>query len=39
MEAWVTHAQSLKPDAMMPDLTQFRGEELRDLTAYLQQLR
>jgi cytochrome c oxidase subunit 2 len=39
LEAWVTHAQSLKPDAVMPDLTEFRGEELRDLTAYLQQLR
>jgi cytochrome c oxidase subunit 2 len=39
LEAWVTHAQSLKPEAVMPDLTEFRGEELRDLTAYLQQLR
>ena len=28
LEAWVTHAQSLKPEAQMPDLTQFSGEQL-----------
>ncbi|HVW08486.1 MAG TPA: c-type cytochrome, partial [Bryobacteraceae bacterium] len=39
LEAWVTHAQSIKPEAVMPDLTEFQGQELRDLTAYLQQLR
>jgi cytochrome c oxidase subunit II len=39
LEAWVTHAQSLKPEALMPDLTQFTGEQLRDLVAYLRQLR
>jgi cytochrome c oxidase subunit 2 len=39
LEAWVTHAQSLKPEAVMPDVTEFRGQELRDLTAYLEQLR
>lgn len=39
LEAWVTHAQSLKPEAQMPDLTQFTGEQLRDLVAYLRQLR
>jgi cytochrome c oxidase subunit 2 len=39
LEAWVTHAQSLKPEAQMPDVTQFNGDELRDLVAYLQQLR
>jgi mxaJ protein len=38
LEAWVTHAQSLKPAALMPDLTQFTGEHLRDLVAYLRQL-
>jgi cytochrome c oxidase subunit 2 len=38
LEAWVTHAQSLKPAALMPDLTQFTGEQLRDLVAYLRQL-
>jgi cytochrome c oxidase subunit II len=38
LEAWVTHAQSLKPEAGMPDITQFRGDEARDLVAYLEQL-
>lgn len=38
LEAWITHAQSLKPGAQMPDLTQFSGEELHDLLAYLRQL-
>jgi cytochrome c oxidase subunit II len=39
LEAWITHAQSLKPEAEMPDLTQFTGEQLRDLVAYLRQLK
>jgi cytochrome c oxidase subunit 2 len=39
LEAWVTHAQSLKPGALMPDLTQFSGIQLRQLVAYLQQLK
>lgn len=38
LEAWVTHAQSLKPEVVMPDLTEFSGKEARDLVAYLQQL-
>ncbi len=38
LEAWVTHAQSLKPGAQMPNLTQFSGEQLRELVAYLRQL-
>jgi cytochrome c oxidase subunit II len=38
LEAWVTHAQSLKPEALMPDLTQFNGVQLRELVAYLRQL-
>ena len=38
LEAWITHAQSLKPEAQMPNLTQFSGEQLRDLVAYLRQL-
>jgi cytochrome c oxidase subunit II len=38
LEAWVTHAQSLKPEAEMPNLTQFTGEQLHDLVAYLRQL-
>ena len=36
--AWVTHAQSLKPAAVMPNVTQFKGDELRDLVAYLRSL-
>ncbi len=39
LEAWVTHAQSLKPGAQMPNMTEFNGEELRDLVAYLRQLK
>ena len=39
LEAWITHAQSLKPDAQMPDMTQFSGIQLRQLVAYLQQLK
>ncbi len=39
LEAWVTHAQSLKPEAAMPNLTQFTGEQLRELVAYLRQLK
>ena len=35
LEAWVTHAQSLKAGAQMPDLTDFSGEELQALTHYL----
>jgi len=38
LEAWITHAQSLKPEAQMPNLTQFNGKQLRDLVAYLRQL-
>jgi cytochrome c oxidase subunit 2 len=38
LEAWITHAQSLKPEAKMPNLTQFNGQQLRDLVAYLRQL-
>jgi cytochrome c oxidase subunit 2 len=39
LAAWVTHAQSLKPKNQMPDITQFNGQQLRDLVAYLQQLK
>lgn len=39
LEAWVTHAQSLKPGAEMPDLTAFSGTDLRALVAYLRQLK
>lgn len=39
LEAWVTHAQSFEPGVLMPDMTEFTGVQLRDLVAYLQQLR
>lgn len=39
LEAWVTHAQSLKSGAQMPNLTQFTGPQLQDLVAYLRQLK
>lgn len=39
LEAWITHAQSIKPGAKMPNLTQFDGEQLRSITAYLDQLK
>jgi cytochrome c oxidase subunit 2 len=38
LEAWITHAQSFKPEAQMPDLTQFDGRQLQGLVAYLRQL-
>ena len=38
LEAWVTHAQSLKPEALMPDFTRFTGVQMRDSVAYLRQL-
>ncbi len=39
LEAWITHAQSLKPAVAMPDITQFNGRDLRALVSYLQQLK
>ena len=39
LEAWITHAQSLKPESAMPNLTQFNGQQLRDIVAYLRQLK
>ncbi len=38
LAAWVTHAQSIKPAAAMPNLSQFDGQELKDLVAYLRNL-
>ena len=38
LEAWITHAQSLKPEAEMPNLTHFSGKQLADMVAYLRQL-
>lgn len=39
LAAWVTHAQSLKPGARMPNVTAFSGEELQALVAYLSSLK
>jgi cytochrome c oxidase subunit II len=39
LSAWITHAQSLKPGAQMPDMTQFTGEHLHEIVAYLQSLK
>lgn len=39
LEAWITHAQSLKPGTPMPDLPEFSGADLRALVAYLQTLK
>lgn len=38
MEAWITNAQSIKPGARMPSLTQFNGTQLRALATYLESL-
>lgn len=39
LTAWIVHAQSLKPDSQMPDIDRLSGEQLRDLTIYLQSLK
>jgi cytochrome c oxidase subunit 2 len=39
LAAWITHAQSLKPGADMPDITQFTGEELQATVTYLRLLK
>jgi cytochrome c oxidase subunit 2 len=36
---WVTHAQTMKPDAQMPNITAFTGEDLRALVTYLEGLK
>lgn len=38
MEAWITDAQSLKPGAAMPTMTQFSGRQLRAVATYLEGL-
>lgn len=38
LSAWVTHAQSLKPYAQMPNITALSGDEVREVVAYLRQL-
>ena len=39
MEAWIANAQSLKPGAKMPTITQYDGVELRAIAAYLESLK
>ena len=39
LAAWVTHAQALKPASQMPNISQFTGDELLALVAYLQSLK
>ena len=39
LEGWVTHAQTMKPDAQMLDITAFTGDDLRALVAYLEGLK
>lgn len=39
LEAWITNAQSLKPDCLMPSLPDYTGEQISDLVAYLRQLK
>jgi cytochrome c oxidase subunit 2 len=39
LRAWVTHAQSLKEASLMPNVTQFTGNQLDALVAFLQALR
>jgi cytochrome c oxidase subunit 2 len=38
LEAWITNAQSLKPGAKMPNITQYNGVQLRAIVDYLHQL-
>jgi cytochrome c oxidase subunit 2 len=39
LAAWVTHAQALKPDVVMPNMTEFNGDQLRELVVYLESLK
>lgn len=39
LEAWITHAQSMKPGAEMPNLTAYDGTDIQDLVTYLQGLK
>lgn len=38
LAGWVTHAQAIKPGAVMPNVTQFTGEQLSSLVTYLRSL-
>lgn len=39
LAAWIVHAQSLKPGALMPNLPDYTGKQLLDMVAYLRQLK
>jgi cytochrome c oxidase subunit II len=39
LDAWVTHAQEMKPGAQMPDIGGFSGDDLQALTHYLEGLK
>lgn len=39
LEAWIANAQALKPGAKMPTITQYNGEQLRALAAYVASLK
>jgi cytochrome c oxidase subunit 2 len=39
IDGWVTHAQTMKPDSQMPNITAFTGDELRALVTYLEGLK
>ena len=39
LEGWIANAQALKPGVQMPPNTQFAGDELRALAAYVNSLR
>jgi cytochrome c oxidase subunit 2 len=38
LPAWISRAQSFKPGAAMPDVSEFSGRELQEISEYLQQL-
>ncbi len=39
MAAWITHARSLKPAVVMPNITAFDGDQLLQVVAYLESLK
>ena len=39
VEAWIAHAQSLKPNAQMPNVNAFTGDQLHALAEYLEDLK
>jgi cytochrome c oxidase subunit II len=39
LAAWITHARSLKPAVIMPNITAFNGDQLLQVVAYLQSLK